>query len=89
MENRNRFFDDVAKVAGSAAGTLSGLKNEIESRSRQKLDDIVARFDLVTRDEFDAVAAVAVKAREEQEALTTRLASLEAEVARLKGERPA
>ena len=89
METRNRLFDDVAKVAGSAVGSLSGLKNEVESRTRQKLDDMIARLDLVTREEFDSVMAVAVKAREEQEALTKRLSELEAEIARLKGERPA
>lgn len=88
MDNRNRLFDDVAKVAGSAVGTLSGLKNEVESRTRQKLDDMIARLDLVTREEFDSVMAVAIKAREEQEALTRRLSELEAEIARLKGERP-
>ncbi len=87
MENHNRLFDDVAKVAGSAVGTLSGLKNEVESRTRQKLDDLIARLDLVTREEFDSVMAVAVKAREEQEDLTKRLNALEAEVVRLKGER--
>ena len=89
MENRNRLFDDVAKVAGSAAGTLSGLKDEFESRTRQKLDDVIARLDLVTREEFDSVMSVAIKAREEQEALTRRLTELEVEVARLKCERPA
>lgn len=89
METRNRLFDDVAKVAGSAVGTLSELKNEVESRTRQKLDDMIARLDLVTREEFDSVMAVAVKAREEQEALTKRLSELEAEIARLKGERQA
>lgn len=87
MENHNRLFDDVAKVASSAVGTLSGLKNEVESRTRQKLDDLIARLDLVTREEFDSVMAVAVKAREEQEDLTKRLNALEAEVVRLKGER--
>lgn len=88
MENRNRLFDDVAKVAGSAVGTLSGLKNEVESRTRQKLNDLIAQLDLVTREEFDSVMGVAIKAREEQEALAKRLAELEAEVARLKGDRP-
>jgi BMFP domain-containing protein YqiC len=89
MESRNRLFDDVAKVAGGAAGTLSGIKGEIESRMRQRLDDLVARLDLVTREEFDAVSAVAAKAREEQEALAKRLAELEAELARMNTDRQA
>ncbi len=87
MESRNRLFDDVAKVAGGAAGTLSGIKGEIESRMRQMLDDLVARLDLVTREEFDAISAVAAKAREEQEILTKRLGEIEAELSRMKTDR--
>ena len=89
MESRNRLFDDVAKVAGGAAGTLSGIKGEIESRVRQRLDDLVARLDLVTREEFEAISAVAAKAREEQENLTKRLAEIETELAQLKTDRQA
>jgi BMFP domain-containing protein YqiC len=87
MENRNRLFDDLAKVAGGAAGTLSGIKNEFESRVRQHVDDLVARLDLVTREEYDAVLAVAVKAREEQEKMASRLAEIESELTRLKADR--
>jgi len=83
MQTRSRLFEDFAKVASSAAGSLSGLKAEIETRVRQQVEDMVARLDLVTREDFDAVKAVAVKAREEQEQLEKRLAALEAEVARL------
>jgi len=87
MESRNRLFDDMAKVAGGAAGTLSGLKGEVESRVRQIVDDLVGKLDLVTREELDAALAVAAKARAEQEALAKRLDELEAELARLKSER--
>ncbi len=83
MQTRTRLFEDLAKVASGAAGSLSGLKAEVEARMRQQLEDMVARLDLVTREDFDAVRAVAVKAREEQEQLERRLATLEAEVARL------
>ena len=83
MQTRTRLFEDLAKVASSAAGSLSGLKAEMETRMRQQLEGMVARLDLVTREDFDAVRAVAVKAREEQEQLERRLAVLEAEVARL------
>jgi BMFP domain-containing protein YqiC len=87
MESRNRLFDDMAKVAGGAAGTLSGLKGEVESRVRQIVDDLVGKLDLVTREELDAALALAAKARAEQEALAKRLDELEAELARLKSER--
>ena len=84
MQTRHRLFDDFAKVAGSAAGSLSDLKAEVEARARQRLEDLAARLDLVTREDFDAVLAVAIKAREEQERLERRLTELEADVARLR-----
>ena len=83
MQTRTRLFEDLAKVASGAAGSLSGLKAEVEARMRQQFEDMVARLDLVTREDFEAIRAVAVKAREEQEQLERRLAALEAEVARL------
>lgn len=83
MEPRNRLFDDLAKLAGSAAGSLSGVKTEVEARLRQHLEDLVARLDLVTREDFDTVLAVAIKARAEQETLARRVAELEVLVAKL------
>jgi BMFP domain-containing protein YqiC len=83
MESRSRLFEDLAKIAGSAAGSLSGLKDEIEARARQRLEDVAARLDLVTREDFDAVLAVAIKAREEQERLERRVTELEAQMQRL------
>ena len=87
METRNRLFDDMAKVAGGAAGTLSGLKSEFESRVRQMVDDLVSKLELVTREELDTALALAAKAREEQESLAKRVSELEAELARLKSDR--
>jgi BMFP domain-containing protein YqiC len=87
MESRNRLFDDMAKVAGGAAGTLSGLKSEVESRVRQMVDDVINKLDLVTREDMDTALALAAKAREEQELLSKRVSELEAELARLKMDR--
>ncbi len=78
MQSDNRFFDDAAKLAGGAIGTLAGLRREIESLARQQVERLLARMDLVTRDEFEAVKEMAAKARAEQEDLTARLAALEA-----------
>ncbi len=83
MEPRNRLFDDLAKLAGSAAGSLSGVRAEVEARMRQHLEDLVARLDLVTREDFDTALAVAVKARTEQENLARRVAELEVIIAKL------
>jgi len=87
MESRNRLFDDVAKVAGGAAGTLSGIKTELESRVRQMVDDLVSKLDLVTREELDTALALAAKAREEQETLAKRVSEIEAELVRLRSDR--
>ncbi|MCB2101384.1 MAG: accessory factor UbiK family protein [Rhodobacterales bacterium] len=78
MQTNNRLFDDLAKVANGAVSTLVGVKDELEALVRQQIERLVTEMDLVPRDEFDAVRATAVKAREEQEALAARVAELEA-----------
>jgi BMFP domain-containing protein YqiC len=81
MQSQNRFFDDLARVAAGAMGTLSGVKSEVETRIREQLERVLAGMDLVSRDEFEAVKAMAAKARSEQEDLQNRLAVLESRLA--------
>jgi BMFP domain-containing protein YqiC len=83
MQSQNRFFDDLARVAAGAMGTLSGVKSEVESRLREQLERVLAGMDLVSRDEFEAVKAMAAKARSEQEELDRRVEELESRVAAL------
>jgi BMFP domain-containing protein YqiC len=78
MQSQNRFFDDLARVASGALGTLSGVREEVEQRLREQLEKLLAGMDLVSREEFEAVRAMAAKARNEQEELKQRLAALEA-----------
>ena len=78
MQTSSRFFDDLAKVANSAVSTLAGVKGEIEAMVSQRLERFLADMDVVPRDEFEAIKAVAVKARAEQEKLEKRVARLEA-----------
>ena len=73
----NRILDDLAKMASGAMSGLSGLRHEIEMRGREQIERILARMDLVKREEFEAVKAMAAKAREEQEKLAEKLAELE------------
>ena len=82
MQSQNRFFDDMARVASGAMGALSEVRGEIESRFRDQLERILAGMDLVSREEFEAVKAMAAKAREEQEVLLQRIAELETRLAR-------
>ena len=81
MQSQNRFFDDIARVASGAVGALSGVRGEIETRVRDQLERILAGMDLVSREEFEAVKAMAAKAREEQELLLRRIELLEAHLA--------
>jgi BMFP domain-containing protein YqiC len=84
MQTRNRLFDDAARIAGGAVGTLAGAKREIEALVRQQLERMLSSLDLVTRDEFEAVKEMAAKARSEQEVLADRLASVESLLAKQK-----
>jgi BMFP domain-containing protein YqiC len=77
MQTENRIFDDLARVMGGAAGGLDGLRREVESWIQQRLRGLLADMDLVSREEFEAVKAMAAKARAEQERLAARLAALE------------
>jgi BMFP domain-containing protein YqiC len=79
MAARRRMLDDIARLSTAAAGLLQGASREAETLFRQRLERLLDRMDLVTREEFDAVKAMAAKAREENEALAARLARLEAE----------
>jgi BMFP domain-containing protein YqiC len=74
----NRILDDLAKVAAGALGGISGMKQEVERRLRQQFERILAGMDLVKREEFEMVKAMAAKARGEQEDLAARLAKIEA-----------
>jgi len=88
MQSQNRFFDDLARVAAGAVGTLSGVRTEVESRLREQLERVLSGMDLVTREEFEAVKAMASKARTEQEDLAKRVAELEELVAALRPQEP-
>ncbi len=77
MVGPNRFFEDAARVAGGAVDSLAGLRREAEVLVRHQMDRVLSNMDLVTRDEFEAVKEMAVKARRENESLASRLVELE------------
>jgi BMFP domain-containing protein YqiC len=91
MQSENRFFDDIARVASGAMGAFAGLRTEIEALVKQRFERLLADMDLVKREEFDAVKAMAARARSEQEDLALRVAELEAKMRHLEtrlGEAP-
>ena len=83
MQSQNRFFDDLARMAAGAAGALTGMRGEIEARFRDQLERVLAGMDLVSREEYEAAKALAVKARNEQEILLGRIEALENRLAAL------
>ncbi len=92
MQTQNRLLDDLAQLATGAAGGLLGMRREVETRLKEHFRRLFADMDLVSREEFEAVKAMAVKARTEQEAVAARLAALEAKPSRRRtarsGEKP-
>ena len=81
MQSENRLFDDFVKVMNGAAGTLAGMGREAEGAFRDRMREWVGGLDMVGRDEFEAVKAIAVAAREENQLLKARLDALEGKAA--------
>lgn len=83
MQSQNHLIADLAKVITGAAGTLAGAGREARDGFRQQAREFVGGLDLVERDEFEAVKAMAAAARDENEALRARVDALEARLAEL------
>lgn len=78
MQSENRLFDDFVRVLNGAAGTVAGMTREAQAGFQERMRDWIGGLDLVSRDEFEAVKAMAAAARDENEALRARIAALEA-----------
>jgi BMFP domain-containing protein YqiC len=87
MQTNNPILDDMARVATSALGALQGVRQELEQMLRGEMERMLAGMNLVPREEFDAVKAMAAAARLENEALAKRLAACENEIASLRAEK--
>ncbi|MDB5677322.1 accessory factor UbiK family protein [Sphingomonas bacterium] len=77
MQSENRLFDDVVKFVNGAAGTLAGMGREAEAATRERAREWIGGMDFVSREEFEAVKAMAAAARDEVEALKKQLDALE------------
>jgi BMFP domain-containing protein YqiC len=89
MQSENRFFDDIVKVMNGAAGTLAGMGREAEASFKERAREWMAGLDFVSRDEFEAVKAMAAAARDEADQLRARLDALEGKAAKAKPAKPA
>ena len=89
MQTRNKFFEDMSQLMTNAMGVAQGAKDEAETAFKGWMDRWLADREFVTREEFDAVQAMAAKAREENAALMARIEALEAKAAPAKAPRKA
>lgn len=80
MQTDNRFLDGMAKFLTNAAGAAQAFKSEMETMMKGRIEKMISDLEFVPRDEFDAVKAMAAKARAENEKLAARLAELEAKL---------
>ena len=85
MQTRSKILDDISQLMTNAMGVAQGARTEAETAMKSMIDRWMADRDFVTREEFDAVRAMAQKAREENTALEARIVALEAGLARKKG----
>lgn len=84
MQSDNPLFSDLAKLINGAAGTVAGMGREARDGARERLREAMGGLDFVSREEFDAVKAMAAKARDENDALAARVAALETALAKKK-----
>jgi hypothetical protein len=81
MQTRDKFFDDISQLMTNAAGMAQGVKTEAETAMKSWMERWLADSNMVTREEFEAMREMAVKAREENELLAARVADLERKLA--------
>ncbi|RST30608.1 accessory factor UbiK family protein [Sphingomonas ginkgonis] len=81
MQSQNRLFDDFVKMMNGAAGTLAGVGREAQEGMRERMREFMGGMDFVSRDEFEAVKAMAAAARDEVEALKAEVAALRSQAA--------
>ena len=85
MQSENPLIADFVKLMNSAAGTLAGMTREARENARERAKEAIGGLDFVSREEFDAVKAMAAKAREEADSLKARVDALEVKIAGLTG----
>ena len=81
MQSENRLFEDLVKLVNGAAGTVAGVGREAQSSARERAREWIGGLDFVSREEFEVVKAMAVAARDENDALRVRIEALEAALA--------
>ena len=89
VQNQNQMFEDLSRLMSSIAGTMAGAGREAEARMKEKLREAVGGVDFVSREEFEAVKAMAAETKAELEALKTELEALRAGLGTMPAPQPA
>jgi len=82
-QTTGRVFDEIAKLMTDAAGAMQGARGEIDGAMRSRAEKVLRDLDIVQREEFDAVKAMAIKARDENDALRSEIKALREQIAAL------
>ena len=82
VDTPNRLMDEFARLMTDAAGMAQGVRREAENVFKAQFERMMRDMDVVSRDEFEAVKAMAIAARDDNEKLQARLAELEAKLNR-------
>jgi BMFP domain-containing protein YqiC len=77
-QTSNRLLDEFAKLMTDAAGVAQGIRREVDTALKSQAERLLGGMDLVRREEFEVVREMAARAREENEALRSRIEQLEA-----------
>ncbi len=83
-QTQSRFFDDLSRLMTDAAGLAEGARREAQTFARTQMERMMSGMDVVSREEFEAVKEMAARARDDNEKLVQRVASLEAKLAEAK-----
>ncbi|MFD1747091.1 accessory factor UbiK family protein [Rhizobium helianthi] len=81
----NRILDEFARLMTDAAGAAQNVRKEAETAVHAQMERFLNSLDVVKREEFEAVREMAIKARDENDALKARLDALEAKLASQQG----
>ena len=87
-QSNSRLFDDLGRLMTDAAGVADGVRREVETIARTQMERMVATMDLAREEDVDVLREMVAVQRTANEALETRVAALEAQVAKLTGENP-
>ncbi len=72
MPNKTKILSELSKIAVDAMGAFSGLKKEIETIVKLRVQKVIHKMNLVKRDEFEVLKKIVQKLAIENNSLKTK-----------------